>query len=403
MTRIWKIPSALVGCLVVWLCQGGLSRAQDAARPPTSDEAPLVLWSDKPPSKVSVMPAAYSPPGQPTVLPSPVAEIGKPQPQSDFFPAIREPEEPGQPPPVGKCLGSDPAVFTPYMLGDLGQVINNPASDAKIAEGESPRPLDRVFYKFNYFHNLEPSHFSRDFTEPIHNVDLFRNVFGFEKTFLDGRMSVGLRVPVNTFDADPKEFVVMPAGTRTVVGPGGPSIHDTEFGDLSVIIKAIVCEDCATGSLVSAGAVVSFPTADFNRFDPGYSTRLLFQPFAGFILNRGDWFFQGFTSVTLPVTSTQEVVWFNDLGVGYYVYRNAAGSGWLAAVAPTLEMHVSTPLRRVESDSDIDRRLNDVVDFTLGTTFLFTHRTTLGVGLVAPVTGPRPFDVEALAQLNYRF
>lgn len=48
-------------------------------------------------------------------------------------------------------------------------------------------------------------------------------------------------------------------------------------------------------------------------------------------------------------------------------------------------------------------RLQDVVDFTVGATGEFAGGATLGIGVAAPVTGPKPFDFEVLAQLNYRF
>jgi hypothetical protein len=43
------------------------------------------------------------------------------------------------------------------------------------------------------------------------------------------------------------------------------------------------------------------------------------------------------------------------------------------------------------------------VNFTLGTTVEFFHHGTFGIGVAAPVTGPKPFDVEALAQVNFHF
>ena len=98
----------------------------------------------------------------------------------------------------------------------------------------------------------------------------------------------------------------------------------------------------------------------------------------------------------------------NSLGVGYVMYRNEARDGFLTSIAPTLELHVLTPLRTTDPNINLfgvtdSLKLYNTVDFTLGTTFEFAHHTTLGIGVVAPVTGPKPFDVEAIAQLNYRF
>ena len=45
----------------------------------------------------------------------------------------------------------------------------------------------------------------------------------------------------------------------------------------------------------------------------------------------------------------------------------------------------------------------DWVELTMGTTFELFRRSTLAVGIVTPVTGPKPYDLEVLAQLNLRF
>src|SRR5262245_52157442 len=142
------------------------------------------------------------------------------------------------------CADNKPEHFTPYMLGDFVGPVANQFSDVKIAEGESPRPLDRVFYKFNYYNNLNKPRWA-DPTEPIHNVDLYRHVFGFEKTFMDQRVSVGLRVPFYTLDAEAKDFQLVPDPNTAslVAAPGGPGINSTQFGNVSVIAKGVLWED----------------------------------------------------------------------------------------------------------------------------------------------------------------
>jgi hypothetical protein len=286
--------------------------------------------------------------------------------------------------------------------------VANQFSDVKIAEGESPAPVDRVFFKFNYYNNLEKSRWT-DPTQPIHNVDLYRYTFGMEKTFFDERVSLGLRIPFYTLNAEAKDFRVFtnPLGTNIVI-PGGPGIDSTHFGNISAIVKAVLMEDRDTGSLVSAGATLSFPTASSKLINPGQSIVAYIQPFGAFILNRGDFFVQGFLSLTLPLVHPESDVLFTDLGAGYHIYRADARSSWLTDIAPTLEIHIADPLH--QPDGTVSEfgifdgvKLHNVVDFTFGSTFEFAGRATLGVGLVVPVTGPKPFDVEALAQLNYRF
>jgi len=306
-----------------------------------------------------------------------------------------------------ECAAARPNYFTPYMLGDFVGPLANLFSDVKIAEGESPRPIDRVFYKFNYYNNLEKSRWA-DPTQPIHSVSLVRNTFGFEKTFFNGQVSLGLRMPFNTIDAEAKEFQVAPDPVtgELVAVPGGPGISSTQFGNISAIAKAILLEDRQSGSLISGGVTISFPTASSRLINLGMSEVTYMQPFLGFIWNRGDFFVQGFSSITFPLVHAESIVMFNDLGVGYYIYRG--NSGWLKAVAPTLEMHIEDPLHQADAKADLfgffdTLKLHNVVDFTLGTTFEFANGATLAVGMATPVTGPKPFDFEVLAQVNFRF
>jgi len=295
------------------------------------------------------------------------------------------------------------------MLGDFVGPVANQFSDVKIAEGESPRPIDRVFYKFNYYNNLNKPRWA-DPTEPFHNVDLYRHVFGLEKTFFDQRVSVGLRIPFYTLDAEAKDshLATDPNTGALVEVPGGPGFNTTQFGNISLIAKGVLWEDRQTGSLISAGATLGFPTASSRKISPGQSTVAYLQPFGGFIVNRGDLFVQGFTSITLPVLHAESIVLFNDLGVGYYVYRDNTDSSFLTGIAPTVELHIANPLRSPDPGVDLfgivdNLKLHNVVDVTLGATFEFGNGATLGTGLVFPMTGPKPFDVELLAQLNWRF
>ena len=165
--------------------------------------------------------------------------------------------------------------------------------------------------------------------------------------------------------------------------------------------------DRHTGDLISAGVTLSLPTASSLLVNPSQSLLLYVQPYGAFIYNSGDLFFQGFMSITAPLLHSESIVLFTDVGVGYWWYRNPEAR-LLTALVPTFEIHIANPLRQpdsaVETIGILDTlRLNNVLDLTVGTTLEFGRRTTLGLGLVVPVTGPRPFDVELLAQLNYRF
>jgi hypothetical protein len=306
---------------------------------------------------------------------------------------------------AGCCADAGhPQHFTPFMLGDFIGPVANLFSDVKIAEGESPRPVDRAYYRFNYYNNIDQAE-ARNPSRSFHNVNLYQNVFGFEKTFFDRSVSLGLRVPFYTMTADGKDFLATDAnGVQTF--QQGASFSETDFGNLAAIAKAVLWEDRGTGSLVSAGATLSFPTASSIHLNPGQSILTYIQPFAGVILQDGDLFVQGFSSLTLPIARTESIVMFNDIGVGYHLYR--ASSGMVHDIAPTLEMHIATPIRQpdpaaLEFVVLDDVRLNNVINFTLGATVVMEGGATLGLGLCVPMTGPKPFDIELLAQLDYRF
>ena len=346
-----------------------------------------------------------------------------PAPAATSSPAVPALIMDNQPPRVGMDIGTPtascpspaasdkaPAPFTPFMLGDFIGPVANLFTDFKIAEGESPRPTDRVFFKYNYYNNINPSRWT-DPTEPIHNVNLDLYTFGAEKTLFDGLMSVGVRMPFYTMDAEGKDFHIGPdpvSGAAAVL-PGGPGFTETKFGNLIGIAKVVIWEDRPTGDLLSGGLVVSIPTLGSQKLDPGLSTLMYMQPFSGFILTSGDFFVQGFASMTLPVARPESIVSFNDVGVGYWMYRDATCSRFISGVAPTVEIHYTAPIRNPDPGANLygnfvdNQRVHNTVDFTFGATLLFTDRATLGLGVAVPVTGERPFDVEGQVQLNMLF
>jgi hypothetical protein len=312
--------------------------------------------------------------------------------------------------PESSCCNSQcqcGAIFTPYMLGDFTGPLANLFSEVKIGEGEGPLPADRVFLKGNYYNNLNKSRWT-DPTEAIHNVDLYRNTFGFEKTFFNQAVSLGVRIPFNTINAESKPVhLIQDPNTGQLL----PSFSDEGFdttllGNISAIVKAALWEDRAAGNGISGGVTLSLPTASNKKIDPGMSSVTFVQPFTGYVFNSGDWFVQGFSSLTAPIVFAQSIVMFNDLGVGYWMMRN--GSGYINGFAPTMELHVATPLRQIDlSDTEFGSndglRVHNVFDMTLGGTVLLKSGATWGVGVNVPFTGPKPYDVEAISQFNYRF
>jgi hypothetical protein len=270
--------------------------------------------------------------------------------------------------------------LTPPMLGDFFRTSpfrtgGVSAQGFKLAENESPRPLDRVFTTFNYYGDVRPNAFRRD---GFGQANIYREMFGLEKTFLDGDASIGLRAPLSTLDVD---------GGSTQAG-----FTDTDFGDLNVIFKYAVLNDHTTGDLISTGLVVTTPTGPIETF---HDVKL--QPFVGGIWNIGDWYVHGFTSLSVPTDSNDTTVLFNDLGVGYWLYHHGGCGQIVTAIIPTAEVHVNTPLNH-RGDPIVDS-----VDLTQGVIFDLWGRAWLSVGVSENITGPKTYEIEALVHLNVRF
>jgi hypothetical protein len=355
----------------------------------------------------------------PVAPPTPVEPGKKPEPP-------KTPETPPRPPDTAPPLsfeggpavrGESFAYGTPNLQGDQlgipaiafgrrgspqfppspGQVssavVVPSVRSFKIAENDSPFPRDRVYFGFNYYADVNKA-VNRHFGSDLESLRVYRATFGVEKTFLDGDVSVGLRLPVNTLNADSR-----------VPGLGGDS---TSAGDLSVILKAALWGQPEQNRLVAAGLAVTAPTgpsrfAGFDNISPGVHSTVL-QPFVGGVCGHGDFFVHGFAALDVPTNSDDVTMWYTDIGLGWFLYRKEMATGFLTAVVPTLEVHVNSPLnhRGVLRSTD-PAGTPDVIALTAGTTFEINRRATFAVGFVTPLSGPRPFDWEVLAQLNIRF
>src|SRR5262249_49930144 len=144
----------------------------------------------------------------------------------------------------------------------------------------------------------------------IHDVQVYREFFGFEKTFFDGQSSLGLRLPLNSISAR--------------VGPPVIASSSTALGDLAVYGKYALWLDRDTVGSLSLGVAVTPPTgpaafagADFTRArNPTY-----LQPFHGALKMFGRAYVQGFSGINVPSDEHVVTIYYNDLGVGYYLYQ----------------------------------------------------------------------------------
>jgi hypothetical protein len=292
----------------------------------------------------------------------------------------------------------------PLMLGDLAPMFGTPHLSAragapsvirfpwargyKMADNQSPRPQDRVFVAFNFFDDLNQSPGTG-----LHEVKVYREFFGVEKTFFDQNLSVGLRVPLNTLTA--------------AHDVSGLTSRNTAVGDLTVFLKGIFWENRQTGSLLSAGLAITPPTGPSHFAGAPFANSIpttSLQPFIAYIFNFDRWFLQGFTGSNIPTDSKVVTMYYNDVGVGYYLFRNSNPGALLSAVVPTFEVHVNTPLNH-RATTAVGSLLGtpDVVDLTFGLNFALRRRAVLAAGIVNPVSGPRPYELEAIVQLNVFF
>jgi hypothetical protein len=319
-------------------------------------------------------------------------------------------QQPGQPGAQGDMFaqapeaGTQPAAsFSPGMFGDLlatgrlGQFFvippNSPGgvrpsialvapvaarASFKIAEDESPRPVDRLYFDYNYYNEVD-----HDFLNPA-RADLHREMLGFEKVFLDGNASFGMRIP----------FLQL---------VGTDNLTDSHMDDISMVFKYAFINNRETGNVVSGGLVLTVPTGESIKL-PGetdlHST--VFQPWLGFIYNLNtNIYFQGFTSLAAPSDARDVTIFFNSLGAGYRLKVGADPDALLREIVPVVEVHLNTPLNHRGLDT-LPLGYPDALDVTTGLHFIF-KRALAGIAFCTPVTGPRSYEFEVMANLTYHF
>lgn len=265
----------------------------------------------------------------------------------------------------------------------------------KIAENQSPFPQDRIFYSFNYFNDVNAK-LNRYFASPINQLSVYREVFGFEKTFNGGKGSFGIRVPLNSINADTSPGLLNQGG------------HSTAIGNATFFAKYILEYNPKTGNLLSVGFAATPPTGPGHfagaKFLGGTNNTTV-QPFLGYYLNLTSdrkMFLQGFLALDVPINQSDVTLLYNDLALGYFLKRDP--EAMISAIVPTLEVHVNSPLNhRAEYSLNDPSGTPTSVNITSGLNVEIRRNSLFTLGVVAPTTGPRPFNVEAVVLFNYRF
>ncbi len=419
--RTVRILSACVCGALAW----NLARPAEAQGPSLPDPGP-VLNMPQPTFPVPPPPPPPSSTG-PSVLQrvvsfmadGPVAVPTKPLPTTPQAPGRPAPADLAAPPAAAPVFAeAAPAgteatggAFAPQMLGDSlsyfsrgqfgsastfsgisgSQIFNGPVaalagSAFKMADNDSPLPVDRVFLDVNYFTDI--FHGARPTGSP--DLRLTRYLLGGEKTFLGGDASVEIRVPIFQFDDNA-------GGSTTAM-----------LGDITLISKFVLLRDSASGWTVSGGLDLTIPTGPglaATQFNGGLApvsvtdiNTTIWQPWAGFYYSPSDQLYvHGFSSLAIPTNDNVPVVWFNDVGVGYHIYRTGS-----CDIIPTVEAHLTFPFGHEGVDS-FPVGVVTTFDTILGVHVAWTGGTILTLGYGFPWTGPQPFSSELICQINHRF
>jgi hypothetical protein len=292
------------------------------------------------------------------------------------------------------------------LFGDplpLGALFNRPVGPIylprprsfKIDDNESPRPQDRAYFTFNYFDNLYRAVNQRQGAD-IHNLHLNRETFGLEKSLFDHNVSLGLRLPINTITASSSD--------RDLNG------SHTTVGDLSFILKFVLLRDEPHGdptdeegsALVSAGLAITPPTGDDSLFGGGNRFAIFrnttLQPFLGYLWAEDCWYVQGFTSLDISTDVNDALLFCTDLGAHYRLYQSPEPNHLVTAITPVAELHLTMPVTHFGVLNTTDPAgTPDLIDAIFGVDFCFFDRARLGVGIVAPLTGPKVMDFGVLS------
>jgi hypothetical protein len=297
------------------------------------------------------------------------------------FPPIPTPIPPGIPRPA-----TNPATLTARSVAAIVPAVRG----FKTADNQYPRPVDRVWVNFNYYDGVN-SGINGELRAPIKDMQVYRETFGFEKTFLDRQASIGFRIPVDTL-------------TIGSSFPGLSGSH-TSTGNFSSYLKYAFYQD-NRGNLLSTGLDLSFPTGPktfagypsvigINSFD--------LQPFLGYIYSLNRTYLQGFTSLAVPTDRRLPTMYYFDIALGHYVYRSQDRRALLSFIVPVFETHLNIPLNWAGFQARNIGSTPDVVDLTFGVNIGLGSRAVISTAYVRPVTGPLPFSGEYVLTLNFLF
>ena len=97
-------------------------------------------------------------------------------------------------------------------------------------------------------------------------------------------------------------------------------------------------------------------------------------------------------------------LFYNDIGMGYFAYRNTDSRSFLTAIVPAFEVHVNSPINHRNPFNTFDLAGSaNACNLTYGLNLMFFGRSMLTAALVTPVSSPKPFDTEVALFFNFYF
>jgi hypothetical protein len=305
-------------------------------------------------------------------------------------------------------IGILPSVYVP--TDNLAAAPGANVGRIKLSENVSPIPRDRVYVNYSNFNN----------TALAGGVDVNRVTPGVEKTFFDGNASIEIRTPfAHTIDS-----TLGPAAGAT------PTADSTEFGNMSIYLKAIFAQN--ESWVISGGLGFALPTAsDFVARDAfgdevlrvdNESVHLL--PFLAATYAPNDRFFaQGMVQLDFDPTGNTVYVDGARLGdaddmnyafvstsIGYWLFRDTCSDRWITGVAPIAELHYNGSLKQGDDlDGDAGTVFTAPDDIHLlnavvGLNFMVGQCGSLTLAYATPLTGGDPqFENEFRVLFNWYF
>jgi hypothetical protein len=309
-------------------------------------------------------------------------------------------------------------VFNTLVNQQIILNIPNPSSGGVVgrqsmSEDSNPLPRDRVIFNYDYFSNtaLTPNGF-----------DVHRMNIGFEKTFLDMRASIEVRLPF--------------AGTLDTSSVAGTEARNTELGNVRITPRFLLVQGDVFN--LGAGVGIHLPTAsetNVQDIDGAALVRIrnqsvVLSPYIGALFTPNDRFFsqvwvsadfdtagnsveanldgRGLASVGRLQDSTLLQA---DAQFGYWIFNARNQNRWLSAAAPFAEFHYSTPLNSPDLVQAGGFQIGDLngghneLNLSTGITTIVADRMNVSVGAVLPLLAGdnRSFDYQIGVRVNYFF